>query len=155
MSGNRLHAAAADAWLAIVDGEHARFVAHGAHGFRTVRTLASHTAGQRTAALVRDRLGRSFESADVARHAIAPRSDPHAQEKERFAAHIAAELNIAAAQSLFARLVLAGPSRTIQAVEDALDPEVRRRIAGRVAKDLVKAPDQDLAAHFPAWPLLL
>ncbi len=142
-------------WLAIMDGEHAGFVLHDDHGFRTVRTWASPSAGQRTAALVTDRLGRSFESAGVARHAIAPHSDPHAQEKERFAVQVAAELNAAAAQSLFARLVLAGPSRTLHAVEDALGPEVQRGITGRVAKNLVKVPDQGLAAHFPAWPLVL
>ncbi len=142
------------AWLALMDGEHARFVTHGVHGFRTVRTWASPSAGQRTAALVTDRLGRSFESAGVARHAIAPHSDPHSQEKERFAAQVATELNTAAAQSLFARLVLAGPSHTLHAVEAALNRDVQRGITGRVAKNLVKVPDQDLAAHFPAWPLV-
>ncbi len=101
-----------------------------------------------------DRLGRSFESSGVARHAIAPHSDPHALGKERFAADVATELNAAAAQGLFARLVLAGPSRTLNAVEEALDPGLQRGIAGRVAKNLVKVPDQDLAAHVPAWPLV-
>mgnify|MGYP000391409943 CR=1 FL=1 len=162
-------------WLAIVDGEHARFVMHDVHGFHTVHSEISNTAGQRTAELVSDRLGRSFESAGVlrhaimpksdrlgrsfesvgtARHAIAPHSDPHTREKQHFAALIAAELNTAAAQSHFARLILAGPSRTLQAVEEALDPGVRRRIAGRVAKSLAKVPDQDLGGHFPAWPLV-
>lgn len=142
-------------WLAIMDGEHARFVLRDDHGFRTVRTWASDSAGQRTAELVTDRLGRSFESAGAARHAIAPHSDPHAQEKERFAVQVAAELNTAAAQGLFGRLVLAGPSRTLRAVEAALDPAVQNGITGRVAKNLVKVPDQDLAPHFPAWPLVL
>lgn len=141
-------------WLAIVDGEHARFVMHDVHGFHTVHSEASITAGQRTAELVSDRLGRSFESFGTARHAIAPHSDPHTREKQHFAALIAAELNTAAAQSHFARLILAGPSRTLQAVEEALDPGVRRRIAGRVAKSLAKVPDQDLGKHFPAWPLV-
>jgi protein required for attachment to host cells len=139
-------------WLAIVDGEHARFVMHDVHGFHTIRTKAPDTAGQRTAELVTDRLGRSFESVGIARHAIASHSDPHLREKEHFAARIAPELNAAAAQSLFTRLILAGPSRTLQAVEEALDPGVRR---GRVAKSLVKVPDQDLGEHFPAWPLVL
>ena len=142
------------AWLAIMDGEHARFITHGVHGFRTVRTWASPSAGQRTAALVTDRLGRRFESAGAARHAIAPHSNPHALEKERFAVQVATELDVAAAQSLFARLVLVGPSHTLHAVEAALDPGVRRGITGRVAKDLGKVPDQELTAHFPAWPLV-
>lgn len=142
------------AWLALMDGEHARFVVHDAHGFRTVRTSTSQAAGQRTAALVTDRLGRGFESAGSARHAIAPRSDPHAQEKGRFAAQVAAELNTAAAEGMFGSLVLVGPSRSLKAVEEALDADVQRGIKGRVAKDLVKVPDQELATHFPDWPLL-
>ena len=141
-------------WLAIVDGEHARIVAHDAGRFRTVQMLTSPAAGQRTSSLVGDRLGRSFESANVARHAIEPRSDPRAREKRRFAAQVAAELNAAAAQGLFARLVLVAPARTLPAIEEALDPDVRRRVAGRVAKSLIKSPDSDLAAHFPAWPFV-
>ena len=141
-------------WLAIIGGEHARFVRHDGHRFHTLRTEASGTAGQRTAELVSDRLGRSFESAGILRHAITPRSDPHTREKEHFAAHIAAEINTAASRSLFASLILAGPSRTLQAVEEALDPGVRRKIAGRLAKNLMKVSDLDLAGHFPAWPLL-
>ena len=143
-----------EVWLAIVDGEHARFVRHDGDGFHTVRAEASDTAGQRTAELVSDRLGRSFESAGILRHAITPKSDPHTREKEHFAAHIAAGINIAAAQGQFASLILAGPSRTLQAVEEALDPGVRRKIAGRLAKNLMKVPDPDLGGHFPAWPLL-
>ena len=141
-------------WIAVVDGEHARFVAQDAGRFKTVHALTSATAGQRTSSLVGDRPGRSFESADVARHAIKPRSDPRAMGKRRFAALVAAELNAAAAQGLFARLILVAPPRTLPVIEEALDPDVRRRIAGRVAKSLIKASDTDLAAHFPAWPFI-
>ncbi len=143
-----------EVWLAIVDGEHARFVRHDGHGFRTMRTEASDTAGQRIGELVSDRLGRSFESAGILRHAITPKSDPHTREKEHFAARVAAELNIAAAQGRFASLILAGPSRTLQAIKEALDPGVRRKIAGQLAKNLMKVPDQNLGGHFPAWPLV-
>ena len=125
-------------WLAILDGQHARFIAHDAHGFYTFRTRASHTSGLLTVALVR----------------VASHRDVHAREKRRFAAIIAAELNNAAAQRLFAHLVLAGPSRTLRAVEEALDAAVRHRVAGRVNRDLVTVPDQDLSAYFPAWPMV-
>lgn len=142
-------------WLALVDGEHARFVTHDGNGFHTVQTEASDSTGKRTAELVTDRLGRSFESAGSARHAIAPHSDPHAREKDRFAERIAEKLNEAAARGLFASLVLAGPPHTLQAIENALDPDVRRKVTGQVAKTLAKVPDRDLGEHFPAWPLVL
>ena len=141
-------------WLAIVDAEHARFVALDAGCFLTVQTLASPIAGQRAAALAGDRLGRSFESAGVLRHAIAPRNDPRARGRQRFAVQVAAALNAAAARDLFARLILIAPARTLPAIEEALDPGVRRGVAARVAKNLTKTPDGDLAAHLPAWPFL-
>ena len=143
------------AWLAILDAQHARFVTHDAHGFRTVRTRLSNTAGRLAATPVRDENGHSLERADDARPATLFRGDPHTRRREHFAALVAAELNNAAAQGLFARLVLAGPLCALRAVEEALDVAVRRRIAGRIIKNLVKVPDQDLAAHLPAWPLML
>ncbi len=77
-----------------------------------------------------------------------------ASHRAGFAARVAAELNEAAARHLFARLVLAGPARTLEAIEEALDPAVRRGIMGRVVRALVAVPDQDLALQFPAWPLV-
>ena len=141
-------------WLAIVDAEHARFVALDAGCFLTVQTLTSPIAGQRRSAIAGDRLGRTFESAGALRHAIAPRSDPRAPGRQRFAVQVAAELNAAAARELFARLILVAPARTLPAIEEALDPGVRRGIAARVAKNLTKTPDGDLAAHLPSWPSL-
>ncbi len=141
-------------WLAIVDTEHARFVALDAGCLLTVQTLTSSIAGQRGSAIAGDRLGRSFESTGTLRHAIAPRSDPRTQGRQRFAVHVAAELNAAAAWNLFARLILVAPARTLPAIEEALDPGVRRGIAARVAKSLTKTPDGDLAAHLPFWPSL-
>ena len=105
--------------------------------------------------LVTDRLGRSFESAVVARKALAPPDEPHAQRKERIALQVAAELNTVAAQCLFARLVLAGPSRTLRAVEVALDPGIQCRITDTIAKNLAKVPDRILAAYFLSWHLVL
>ena len=143
-----------ETWLAIIDGEHARIVRHDGRGFHTVQTGRPDTAGQRAAGLASDRPGGRFEGAGVLRHAITPRSDPHTREKRHSAARIAAEINSAAAQGRFAGLILAGPSRTLRAVEEALDPGARRKIAGRLATGLMKVPDPDLGARFPAWPSL-
>lgn len=140
--------------LAIADGEHARFVARDAGRSRGVWTLTSPAAGQRGSGLVPDRLGRNFESANVTRHAVEPRVDPHEREKRPFAAQVAAELNAAAARGLFSRLVLAAPTRPLGAVEQGREPDVRRRIAGRIGKNPTKVPDADPPAHFPSWPFV-
>ena len=129
-------------WLAIVNGKHARYVAYDTYGFHTFQTRALHTAGLQAAALTRTLPGRSAADAGAIR------------DNRRFAALVAAALNNAAAQCLFARLVLAGPSHMLRWVTEALDAAVLRRVAGRVIRDLVMVPDQDLPAYFSAWPLV-
>ena len=127
-------------WLAIVDGQNARFVAHDTHGFHTFRSRASHTAGAAAAEPGQSTLGRSAANADTAR------------DKRRFAALVAADLNNAAARHLFSQLILAGPSFALRWIEEALDTAVRRRIAGRAIRGLMTVLDQDLPTYFPAWP---
>lgn len=127
-------------WLAIVDGQNARFVAHDTHGFHTFRRRASPPTGPVAGASVQTTLGPSVANADYAR------------DKRLFAALVAAELNNAAARRLFAHLILAGPTLALRWIEEALDETVRRLIVGRVIRRLVTVLDQDLAAYFPAWP---
>ena len=124
-------------WLAIVDGQNARFVAHDTHGFHTFRSRASHTAGAPAGEPGQLTPGRG---ADTAR------------DKRRFAALVAADLNDAAARHLFTHLILAGPSFALRWIEEALDTAVRRRIAGRAIRGLMTVLDQDLPTYFPAWP---
>lgn len=127
-------------WLAMLDGQNARFVAHDTHGFHTFWSRASHTEGRAAGALARTPPGRSVANAGTAR------------DKRRFAALIAAELNNADARHLFAHLILAGPSLALRWIEEALDTAVRRRIVGRVIRGALTVLDQDLPACFPAWP---
>ena len=127
-------------WLAIVDGQNARFVAHDPNGFHTFWSRASNTAGRAAGTLARTPPGRSVANADTAR------------DKRRFVALVAAELNKAAARHLFAHLILAGPSLALRWIEEALDAAVRRRIVGRLIRGVGTVLDQDLPAYFPAWP---
>jgi hypothetical protein len=55
--------------------------------------LDSRFAHRSGSELVSDRLGRSFESANPTRHAIAPRRDPGTAARVQFARAVAAELN--------------------------------------------------------------
>ncbi|WP_431284817.1 host attachment protein [Humitalea sp. 24SJ18S-53] len=140
-------------WIVIADGEHARFLTRTAHGaFHTFKTLESETAGLRSSDLTSDEPGRAFESGDVARHAIAPREDPHLREKHRFAALVAAHVNAAAGAGLFGRLVLVAPIRTMTTLDSELDEPASTRVTHRIRKDLTKVPDGDLAPHLPPWP---
>ena len=73
-------------WIAIADGEHARFVQPDSNNApRTLRAFDSTTAHLRSHDLGADRPGRSFESATSAHHAVGEKPDPHRLEKQRFA----------------------------------------------------------------------
>lgn len=130
-------------WLAIVDGQNARFVDHDTDGFHTFRSCASDIAGLAAGASVQTTPWSTVAHPYTARN------------KRRFAALVAAELNSAAARCLFAHLILAGPSLALRRFEEALDVTVRRRIVGRVTRGLMTVLDQDLPAFFPGWPRVI
>jgi len=141
-------------WIAIVDGEHARFVQpDGNNVLRSVHVVDSASAHLRSHELGADRPGRSFESAASARHAIGERHDPHDMEKQKFARHIAGELNAAAERGDFDALLLVAPSHAMQALRDGLDAAVQAKLIGALEKDLVKISDHELLPHVRDWVL--
>lgn len=138
--------------IVVLDGGRARFVWQAPdHALHTREQLDSPTQHARTSDLVSDRPGRSFESASPTRHAIAARIDPHAAEKSRFAALVAAKLDAAARDGAFDALVLVAPSHILAEVQDALGAEAKRSLLGTLAKDLVKVPDDALQPHLREW----
>jgi protein required for attachment to host cells len=142
--------------LVLADGEHARFVSAGAEAhFQTYERLDSATAHLKSADLGPDRPGRTFESADVMRHAKEPRKDPHEAAKVRFAASVAAQINDTAASGAFDRLIVAASVRVLQEIRDNLEQPAVKLLLAELAKDLTNVPDYDLRAHFPNWPLVL
>lgn len=136
----------------IADGEHARFVeANPFNELRTTRSFDSVSAHLASHEVGSDRPGRSFESARPGSHGVAPRHDPHALEKTRFADFVADEVGIAAGEGAFERLVLVAPARCLEEIEDELDARTARMVVGRVTKDLVKIPDHELLSHLQQW----
>jgi len=139
-------------WIAIADGEHARFVQpDGSDKLHTVTAMDSASAHLRSRDIGTDRPGRSFESSGATRHAVGERHDPHQLEKERFAALVAERLNAAASGGEFDQLVLAAPARTLHELREALNDAAAKRIVGTLERDLVKTPDHELAAHLGEW----
>jgi len=136
----------------IADGEHARFVMADANNvLRTEQSFDSVSAHLSSHELGSDRPGRDFESARPGSHGVAPRHDPHQQEKLRFADFVADELGISAGGGAFDRLVLVAPAYCLHEIEDALDAHTASMVAGRLARDLVKTPDHELLAHLRDW----
>jgi len=100
-----------------------------------------------TRAVGTERPGRVHESADTARHALAPRVDWHRDNKRRFAAEVAEFLEDANQRDRFDRLVVVAPPAALGDLRAALSDAVRSRIVGELAKDLTKLPAADLPAH--------
>ncbi len=139
-------------WVVIADGEHARVVMPApAQQFATTLALDSAAAHKRSAELVSDRPGRGHESATTTRHAIAPRHDPHELAEQAFVREVARQLDEHAAGGEFDRLVLVAPTRALNNLRSAIGANARARLAGTLAKDLVKVPDHTLYAHLEAW----
>jgi protein required for attachment to host cells len=139
-------------WIAIADGEHARFVQPDSNNApRTLRAFDSTTAHLRSHDLGADRPGRSFESAASAHHAVGEKPDLHRLEKQRFAQLVAEQLNAAVANDEFDELLLIAPPRAMHELREALDDDARKRLIGLLEKDLVKTPDHELSPHIRQW----
>ncbi len=138
--------------VVMADGEHARFVRPKEdNALYTEVALSSSEAHKRSADLGSDHPGASFHSGSSAHHAIAPEHDLHDLAKEKFARHVAHQINGAAKAETFDELVIAAPAHTLQAIRAALDSAASGRIIGTLAKDLVKTPDHELAPHLSEW----
>lgn len=138
--------------IVLADGEHARFVREREdNALYTDVVLNSSEAHKRASDLGSDHPGASFHSDSTARHAIAPEHDLHDLAKERFARHVAHQINGAAKAETFDELVIAAPAHALQAIRAALDSAASGRIIGTVVKDLVKTPDHELLPHLGDW----
>ena len=147
MAGNKTKT-----WILLADGEHARVVVPAEHHqFRTINSFDSTAAHQRSADLGSDRPGRSFESASPTRHAIQPKTDPHRAAKEGFAHFLAEQMNEAAAEGQYDRLVLVAPAHALHDLRTALDGLAASRLDGTLGKDIVKVPEAELASHLEAF----
>lgn len=139
-------------WIVVADGEHARFLTLAEdRALQTIETLDSASAHQRSADLGTERPGRVFESAGTTRHAVSPRQDPQAAEKQKFAYLIAHQLATAQARGAFGQLVLVAPDHVLADLRDALDAACTEKLVGTLAKDLVKVPNAELQPHLEEW----
>ncbi len=140
--------------VVLADGEHARFL-HPAedHALHEVATFDSRSAHLMSSELRTDRPGASSHSDSSVHNAIEPRHDPHTMEKEKFAAFVAGEIDREVDAGNFDALVLAAPAHTMIVLRKHLGMAAQRIVLGEVEKDLVKTPNDALAAHLHPWVL--
>jgi protein required for attachment to host cells len=136
--------------VVIADGEHVRFVRQGENNALYSDVVMNAVSAHKKAAdLGSDRPGASVHTGSTAHHALAPRHDPHQQEKAKFAHTIAEQINLAA--DTFGELVIVAPSATLTAIREHLDHVTEAKIVGTLKKDLVKTPDDALWPHLRPW----
>ncbi len=139
-------------WIVIADGSRARIVVHreGGKGFDIVSETASQEAHTPSHEIWADRPGRTREGGYAGHHGIEPRRDPHNERKAAFVRGLAAQLNQAAEEKRFDRLILFAPPRCLGEMRDALDEAARRKIKAAAAKDLTKLPLDELPRYLDA-----
>jgi protein required for attachment to host cells len=137
-------------WVVVAEGQHATVYHNDGpnKGLQVVEGLGGHRDGARSHDLVSDKPGRSQGSVGANGGAsMTPRTDPHEQEEARFTAGLAGEINHAALEKQFDRLILAAPPRTLGILRKSLSSHATERVIFELDKDLTKSSRDDLAAH--------
>jgi protein required for attachment to host cells len=136
-------------WILIADGGHARILETIGIGnpMSQVQHMAFETDLPPSRELGTDQPGRTHESMGSTRHAIGEKTDPHRELKRAFAQEIATRLETALNARVFARLVIVAPPVTLGDLRHAMSKAVSDCIAGEVAKDLVKVPNDQIRSH--------
>jgi protein required for attachment to host cells len=138
--------------IVIADGEHARFVRpDGDKALHSDAAFDSIWAHKRSEELGSDHPGASFHTGSPAHHSVAPRHDPHALAKQRFAELVGDQLNAAADRGEFDELVIVAPPHVLADVRKELGSAAAGRIVGTLGKDLVNIPDHELWPHVAQW----
>jgi protein required for attachment to host cells len=123
----------------IADGDRARWVTRSDHAddFVTTQDLG---AGERLH-------GETGAALDGRQHFTKPPPEHAAKEHHaRFAREVAAEINAAAVNGGFDRLVVVAPDRTLAEITQHLSHSASAKLAKTLAKDLTKTPDHELTA---------
>ncbi|HWK40149.1 MAG TPA: host attachment protein [Hyphomicrobium sp.] len=137
-------------WILIADGAHARLFANRGPGKGIEQLEVINGDHRPDSELVRDNLGRTFESVGDTRHAITPKTDPHRELKRDFAKHLGKVLEQGLAEKAYDRLVIVAPPAALGDLRASLSEPVKHAIYAELDKDLVKTPTDNLAEHLGA-----
>ena len=136
-------------WVLVADGGRARLLATPrilADG-RFVQLAAYSNSEALEAPPSTDRPGRSFESANTMRHAVAEYSDTKKQPKLEFADRLAEVINKGAAGDEFARLYIVAAPVLMGRVRAGRSPAASGPIGRTPDKDLTPGGAADLPRH--------
>jgi len=137
-------------WIVITDGTRSRILLNTGpgKGVEEVSGADIRAPLPKNRDKMADRPGRTYESADGARHSYEARTDPKVQSKVEFTKELADFLDRALTDEKFDRMILAADPKSLGAIRGFLKNDVKDRMIGELAKDLTKIPDCDIASHF-------
>ena len=124
----------------IADGSRARWVRRSDHAndFVTTRDVEAEERPDG------EPQGVVFEGSTRQRFSIPESNQAVLEHRARFARQLAEEINAAAAQDQFDRLVVVAPGRTLSEITRRLSQPATTRLARTLTKDLTKTPDHEL-----------
>lgn len=138
-------------WILIADGAKARILEREGKEAPLVpaseKCFSEPEARAPTRETGADRPGRVQESANTARHAMAPRVDWHQYAKELFAKSVADALEQAALDKRYDALILAAPPQTLGDLRANLGKHAVALVTAEISKDLTNLPDHEIASH--------
>jgi protein required for attachment to host cells len=136
-------------WVLIADGARARILGAEWHG-RDLRVheLQSFQGDHRpNRELMDDKPSRVYESVGATRHAVEPKSDPHRQLKQKFAAVLSRALAASLEKKMFESLIIVAPAVTMGDLRSVLTDPVKDKVIAEVVLDLTKVPDSEVARN--------
>lgn len=94
-----------------------------------------------------DKAGRSYESANSARHAYEPRTDWHQYNKELFAKELCAIIEKANENAEFDELIIISPPKTLGDIRGHLCKQTLALVTAEIPKDITKLTEHELVGY--------
>ena len=157
-------------WALIADGARARILENdgtvhrrtsgsgqsdgeASHEWMPLERLVFQGDHSSTHDLMSDRQGRSFSPAGSGRSALEPQTDPHRQQKTKFANYLADMLAEQLQAGAYSRLIIAAAPVTLGDLRRAISDKVRATVIAEFANDLTKIPNNEIDSHLRPIPI--
>jgi protein required for attachment to host cells len=136
-------------WLVVADGQRAT-VYHNSgpgKGLEIIPGMGGHQEVPPSREIMSDAPGRNRGAGASGAAPMDAGTNPHELEERRFTESLAEEVNRAALDKQFDRLILAAPPRTLGILRKSLSSHATDRVIAEFDKDLTKVSRDVLASH--------
>jgi protein required for attachment to host cells len=137
-------------WLVVANGTEVKIYENSGpnKGLEALPNINLKRKARKTSEIVVNERGRSFSSAGDGRSAMEQQTDPADYEHEQFSKTVAEELNQAALDNKFDRIIVAAPPQTLGEMRQFFDKHIEEKLEADVPKDLTNLPKEKLPEYF-------